>query len=366
MPFKKPGRSMWYVSPSLEGFGRVGPWSTGLRAEKSAAAVEAWLHDVSITDPAVVRGIVEGHYSLRRAYQAHREGTLRQLKEQPQDPPLREVAATYRATVRDRRILDGLDQLDTAAPKGARFSWITDPKRLTDLLNQHVAKGRKVNSVHRSLYAAIKGLLTYQLGNAKKRAITADVVFKYEDDTRHVDVTPAQLHTFLDALDPETRALAVAAVLTGIDRGPLLRLTPSRLHLEDGCIEVPDTKNRARWRMLEVSDAALAVLRRQAAGKEPAERLFPMNDKTVEGRWQGVKHATGIDLRFKDLRHVFANAWVDEGGALADLGKALGHTKASTSLKYTSRQRSPARARMEKIAARLGLDRDHLRVEKGA
>lgn len=368
MVFRKGGRPKgpYYTWPTLTGFGKVGPYSTGVRTKALAESVERWLRDAALSDPAAVRGIVEGHYSLREAYQASKEHRLQALVEQSRDPLLVEVIERYRAIATDRRVLDGLEALERAVPSAARLSWLTAPKHITDLLSAAVAGGQKVNSVHRSLYAAVKGVLSYELGKARKRAITADVVFRYQDDTRRVEVTPEELRALLDACDEEMRDLVTAAVLTGVDRGPLLALTPAHVDLSAGLVRIPDTKNDARQRAVPLSHAALVLFRRLIAGRGEREPLFRLTPGAVSNRWSAVQRATGLDVRFKDLRHVFSNAWVDEGGTLAQLGDVLGHKKASTTLRYTARQARADRARVDRVAERLGLVRDHLRVEKGA
>jgi integrase len=365
MVFRKQGRPTFSVWLTLPGFGRVGPWSTGLRNRALADSMEGWLRDVAGSDPAVVRGILAKHYTFREAYVAHKERRLEALKEQAADPPLAEVVNRYRNVVQDRRQLDGLDQLLEAAPRAARFSWLTTPKHIRDLLTDAVQGGLRINSVRRSLYAAVKGVLEYQVGPGKKALIAAEVKFATEDDARAVDVTPEQLQAMLDACDEQMRDVALAAVLLGIDRKPLLALTPAKLDLTGRLVRVPDTKNPTRPRTLALSDAALAMFRRLVAGKGPNETLFALNANQVEKRWQQVKRDTGLDVRFKDLRHLFANAWVDEGGTIAGLGGALGHGKASTSLRYTRRQARTDPEQMNQVAERLGQSRPHLRVKEG-
>jgi integrase len=365
-PFKKNDRRHWYLWPTLPGFGRVGPWSTGLTNRAQAAAMEAWLREVALVDPAVVRGIVEGRYTLRDAYVAAKERRLSALVERANDPPLPEVLTRYAPQVRDRRVVDGLEQLRDLLPRGARLSWLTSPKNITDLLHTAVAGGKRRNSVHRSLYAAIKGVLAYEVGKAEKRAITADVVFPHEDDSRDITLSAAEIRRLLAACDPELRPLVSLAILTGIDRGPLLRLTPAHVDFGNGTVRVPDTKAKSRLRTLELSAPALAILRTQAAGRAESERLFTLGPSAIDKRFRAAREAAGLpQVRVKDLRHVFATLWTASGGSLKDLGGALGHTQATTTLRYTASQRGAIRDRMEEVAGAAGLDREHLRVERG-
>jgi integrase len=309
--FKKPGRQYWYTYPTLPGFGRIGPWSTGATSKRLADSIEMWLRQLALTDPRAVKGIVDGAYTLREAYVAHGLGKLDDLRDA-----------------------------------------ITDPK----------GQGRMVNSVHRSLYAGIKGVLSYHLGEARKRAITMEVQFRYEDDTREVDTTPDQMAKLLSACDAELYDLAVGAVLTGIDQGPLLKMTPDHFDWIRQTVRVHDTKNRARQRTIELSDDAAAHFR-VLAHNAKGGKLFHLTEGQVGRRWRQAREDAKVgDIRFKDLRHVFANAWVDDGGNLRDLGAVLGHTRASTTLRYTARQKQEAKARMGRIADKLGLKNPHLRI----
>lgn len=124
--FKKTDRPAgpYYLSPTLPGFGRVGPWSTGLRSKAQAESMERWLKETAVTDPEAVRGIVVGSYTLREAYVAHKERRLDALKQVAKDPPLREVLARYRpprkVRVHPESLESGQRSRETAYAAGAQ------------------------------------------------------------------------------------------------------------------------------------------------------------------------------------------------------------------------------------------------------
>ncbi|MBW3627735.1 MAG: site-specific integrase [Gemmatimonadetes bacterium] len=365
MVFKKKGRSNWYLWPTLPGFGRVGPWSTGTANERLAKGVEHFLQDLALTDPSAVRGIVEARYSLQDAYIAQREGRLAELKERSGDPPLNEVIRRFEAMVTDRRIQDGLEQLSALAPRGARMSWLTQPKNISDVCASAVAEGRKPNSVKRSLYRAIADLLGYEIGKARRATIMADVVKPGENDARDVTLTAEQAAELLEACDEEIRPIITVAILTGIDRGPLLRLTPAHVDVHAGTIKVPDRKSASRSRTLELSTAAQVILRQESAGKRADEAIWKISEHALGRRFRTARQAAGLEwLRIKDLRHVFATMWVSSGGGLKDLGGAMGHSISATTLKYTASQAREVRTQMDRVARALRLDRAHLTLEK--
>lgn len=356
MPFRKPGRPHWYVWRTLPGIGRPGPWSTGTKDRRLAQRIEDFLVDTALSDPALVRGIVDGRYTLRELWVARLEGRLEHVRGMAQDPPLAERVEAFRPLAANRRVRDGLRHLLRLAPRGARFSWLTEPKNITDICARLIDEGQKPNSVRRSLYRAIADLLAYELGKQRRQQILVDVVKPGEDDTRHVSATPSEIADLVRHADPEMRPVVLTALLTGIDKGPLARMKVRDFNERDGTLLAPDTKAKSRWRVLPLSEPAQAVLRKQVAGRAPDDPMFSVSYYAISRRWDSIRKAAGRpDLRFKDLRHVFATYFVQTGGTIADLGEALGHTDRSTTLRYTAAQLRTQREQMERAAKAMGL-----------
>lgn len=356
MPYKKPDREHWYTWPTLPGFGRVGPWSTGTKQERIARRMEDWLREVVLVQPDVVRGIVDGKYSLRDAWVAKLEGKLDQLTALASDPPLSEVIERFRPLVANRRVGDGLKHLERLAPPRARFSYLLEPRNITDLCAKLMDEGQKPNSVRRSLYRAISDMLAYEIGKKRRAQILADVVKPGEDDTRHVTVSPEEVQAILRAADPEVYPMVLVAITTGIDLGPMLRLEVRHFDPEAGTILAPDTKTSSRWRRIPLPAITQAALQRQVTGREPGERIFTMPRTTLNKRWQALRRSIGReDLRWKDLRHVFATFFTQAGGTVADLGSILGHTNRETTLRYTAAQLRTQAEQMERAVAQMGI-----------
>ena len=366
MVYKKQGRERYYTAPSLPGFGRIGPYSTGTANKRLADQMEAMLHTLALEMPAAIRGLVGGRYKLRELWVARQERKLDVLVSHGEDPLLADVVERFRPHVTDRRIAQGLTALVRLAPKKARRSWLFTPKHLSDTLAALVAEGQKPNSVRRGLYRAISDLLAYEVGKAEKGRILADVIKPGENDTRRVTLTSEQLNALLAALDVEIRDMVKLAILTGIDRGPLLALTPGDFDAKRGALLIPDTKTRTRLRTLELGAGAQAILRRLVAGKGATDRLFPIPRGTVESRWAAARDAAGLPwLRFKDLRHLYGERWVAAGGSMRTLKEAMGHTRIQTTERYTYAEPVADRAQMEAVERAFGLDRQHLRAVDG-
>ena len=367
MVYKKQGRERYYTAPTLPAFGRIGPYSTGTASKRLADQMEAMLHTLALEMPAAIRGLVQKRYTLRQLWVARQERTLEALVAHGEDPPLKEVAERFQGHVTDVRIAQGLTALVRLAPPKARRSWLLNPKHLSDAMSALVAEGQKPNSVRRGLYRAISDLLAYEVGKAEKGRILADVIKPGENDTRRVTLTAEQLDRLLAALDVQMRDMVTLAVLTGIDRGPLLALTPADFDAERGALLIPDTKTRTRLRTLELGAGAQAILRRLAAGKGATDPLFPLRRGAVESRWDAARKQAGLPwLRFKDLRHLYGERWVAAGGSMRKLKEAMGHTRIQTTERYTYAEPVADRAQMEAVEKAFGLDRQHLKLEDQA
>ena len=352
MPFRKKGRSGFYVRPTLTRIGRVGPWSTGTNNRRLAEAMEAMLQELALLGQHdLISLVTTGQVRLPELYNGKIEGRLDQLLKQAKDPVLRDVISGFDPHVQDKRIRQGLAQLSNLAPARARLSWLLDPKHISDMLARAVAAGRKPNSVKRSLYRAISDLLTHELGKSRRMAILAEVKVPSENDTRDVMLSSDQIQRLLAACDPHFRPLVAFALLTGIDMTPVLRARVQDYDPAAGTIWVRDRKTTARRRHLELSASAQNIVHASTANKPPEDLIFGFTYHMVRHRWEETRMEIGLpDLRFKDLRHVFAGHWVNTGGPLKDLGRVLGHTVDSTTLRYTAVQASQMRGQMNAVA----------------
>ena len=360
MPFRKKGRSGYYVRPTLPRVGRVGPWSTGTGNKKLAQAMETMLREFALLgQQELISLVASGQVRLPELYSAKLEGRLEQLQRQAKDPLLKDVISRVLPHLGDERVRQGLKQLCDMAPARARLSWLFDPKHVSDLLARAVAQDRKPNSVKRSLYRAVSDLLTHELGKSRRMAILAEVKVPSENDTRDVNLSSDQIQRLLGACDSYFRPLVAFALLTGIDMSPVLNARVQDFDPGAGTLWVRDRKTTARRRHLELSTAAQDIVRAAIANKGPEESVFGLTYHMLRHRWDKVRVEIGQpDLRFKDLRHVFGGHWVNTGGPLKDLGRALGHKVDSTTLRYTAVQASRLRGHMDAVARSMGIATD--------
>src|SRR5690606_14790248 len=92
--------------------------------------------------------------------------------------------------------------------------------------------------------------------------------------------------------------------------------------------------------------------------KRRGEHVFPSSagDKPLVGvnrAWEKVRTLAGIpDVRLHDLRHSFATFAVESGAPLYHVGRALGHSKTTTTERYAHPSDAGARAVAAEVAAR--------------
>lgn len=128
----------------------------------------------------------------------------------------------------------------------------------------------------------------YEFGRLERQRIMSDVKVPKEDDAREVIVSLEESAAIIDACDPEFRRLVAVAMLTGIDRSPLLRLEVRHLDEAGGEVQVPDRKTSSRPKRLALAPEALHFLRLSVAGKGPTDRIFPFTKWQVRKRWDAV------------------------------------------------------------------------------
>jgi integrase len=376
--FKRKGSPFYQCQPVLPGFGRIGPFSTGTRDKSRADAMDAMLFEFATSRPSLIQGLNAKKYTLPDLYVAKLRGTpaLKQLLARGNDPLLSEVVDRFRKTVKDERVLDGLDQLLEHSPavarqydewrrdaKNLRFSFLKSPKHITELYAEAM-KTRSSGSVRRSLHRAVSDLLAHELGKAGKAAIMVDVKIPKQAPSRDVRMSKEEVRAVISKCDEEFIDIVLAAMLTGIDVTPLVEQRAADFSDEHGTVRVPDNKTPDRPRVLELSSAAWYVYRRAAAGKKPGDKIFPFTRHQVTRRWEVVRTEANVpNVRFKDLRHVLATAMEEAGASVKEIMLYLGHSNPETTLDYLGAPRINMRGFADGAANVLGLDRLHLKVE---
>ncbi len=144
------------------------------------------------------------------------------------------------------------------------------------------------------------------------------------------------------------RTMVILALHTGMRRGEIANLTWRDIDFERQQVFVRRTKTGRNGfvPMNRTVNELLHSLPRAAGDEETM--LFEV--KWIESAWRKVCAVSGItDLRFHDLRHTFASRLLEAGASLQEVRDFLGHTSASTTLRYTHTNSSALRKAVEAL-----------------
>lgn len=355
--FKRKGRKTYEIEPTVPGVGYLGRLSTGQRDRRLAGQMETMLHTLAMDgNRDLVQMVKDRRLKLGKLWQAYLDGTLEDLRRERGDPLLADVVEAYRPLAGEREAT-GLNQLlelaplveqrkadqEDRPPRVLRLSWLAESEHLTLLYAAAVAEGRKANSVRRSLHRAVAGVLKHKLGRGKMLAVITDAEVPGELDERVVSLTLEEVQALIQLADLEFRPVLGLALATGIDLGPLLAMRIRDYDEAVGTLVVPDHKTGARPRTLvlrgePVLENAEIWLRQLIAGRKASDPLLPVSRSTVRRRWADIRErAEREDVRWKDLRGVFATYYLVAGGSPRTLQLVLGHSTMAMTLRYLRR-----------------------------
>lgn len=172
-----------------------------------------------------------------------------------------------------------------------------------------------------------------------------------KEDSKHYK----RAHVRRIIYDPHITGAIRLLLLTGCRLREILNLRWSEIDFERGILFLPDSKTGKKSVIL--SRAAIEVLASiprignyviasDSAGTKDEK---PRHD--IKKPWAMItKHAGLEGLRIHDLRHTFGSIGAGGGLGLPIIGKLLGHTQASTTLRYSHADADPVRRAADLIA----------------
>lgn len=155
---------------------------------------------------------------------------------------------------------------------------------------------------------------------------------------------------------PSFAAAIRLLALTGARRAEILELRWSEVDLERARIVLPRERSKTGEKIIPLTTAACDLIRAQPKSKD---YVFPGRGGRgpligVSHRWATVRARAKLPgLRMHDLRHSFASFAVANGASLFLVGKALGHTQATTTERYAHLADDPVRAVSESVAQQI-------------
>lgn len=369
MAIKRNG--IWYVWPTINGSRLKAKKSTGIRVEDDPQGTEAddmaaalrMIHRWGFAD--LIDRLNDGDLSVPQLYAAYSDHNgpheaLRKLRQEHTDPSISDYVAEKRSGLKpnDQRVQAGFQMLVDLAPSNARISWLNNWENVQGLYAKAVKQGRKPNTVRRSLHRAVAELLKVYLGSRSAMLVFMDdVEIPGELDERGVMLNRGELRELIDSADEGFRPVILLAVGTGIDRKPMLKLSVRHWDQQERVLSVPDRKTRGRLRRLHLEPTMAAVLDHLAAGRSQSEQLVQLTEHQVRKRFEVLRgRMERKDLRWKDLRGIFATTAIMCAWSPKKLQRWLGHTNPSMTIRYMNQTPVGAEPAPQEVLTALGLD----------
>ncbi|MEP1539179.1 MAG: tyrosine-type recombinase/integrase [Paracoccaceae bacterium] len=190
----------------------------------------------------------------------------------------------------------------------------------------------------------------------------ANGIEKFQEEKRTRWLNDDELNRLVSALNQHPNQVAADAIrlqlLTGSRIGEVLEATWGEFDLDRGVWTKPShhTKQK-RTEHLPLSDAAMELLSkmRERGGNlliPSSRRDGPMTD--LKYFWRTItKEADLRDYRIHDNRHSYASHLVSSGLSLVIVGRLLGHTNPSTTLRYAHLADDPLRKAAEVMGQKM-------------
>ncbi|MEQ1521985.1 MAG: site-specific integrase [Aestuariivirga sp.] len=193
-------------------------------------------------------------------------------------------------------------------------------------------------------------------GHRPKYSNPTQGIKKFKETSKERFLSPRELTRLGVALNRAERnktetVYAIAAIrlliFTGCRRNEILTLRWGDVNLERAILSLRETKTGSR--VIYLSAPAISVIKSiprvsknpyVIAGEREARHLV-----NLRKCWLRIcKVARLKQVRLHDLRHSFASIGVSGGASLPIIGKLLGHSKSSTTEKYSHLSADPVRA----------------------
>lgn len=216
-----------------------------------------------------------------------------------------------------------------------------DLAALQDKLRREGLSNATVNRYTAAIRRAFNLALRWEVYEGRNPAVHAEM---RREQHRERYLGEVELRAMFRALKEEANETAANALAllaaTGARRGEALGARWEHLDWQRRLWVVPLSKS-GRRRHIVLSDAALAILRRQECQRLDSPWIFPSADPekpfcNLAKPWARVKARAGLDgdLRIHDLRHTFASTLVGKGRSLQEVANLLGHSQLSMTQRY--------------------------------
>ena len=188
-----------------------------------------------------------------------------------------------------------------------------------------------------------------RLGGAIREAETVGIPYDVDETKPTSKHAPKPENRYIK-IDAYTAAAFRLLILTGARLREILHLKWEYVDFQRGLLLLPDSKTGRKAIVLNAP--ALAVLRSLESKGEyvifSEEEDRPRAD--LNRPWRTISARAKLSgVRIHDLRHTHASVGAGAGLGLPIIGKLLGHTQASTTMRYAHLDADPLKVASEKI-----------------
>ncbi|RZI99633.1 MAG: DUF4102 domain-containing protein [Brevundimonas sp.] len=309
--------------------------------------------------------ITIGHYPAMSVEQARKTARVHRVSVDQGGNPSRERRGD-RAAVTLAEL--ATYYLDTYGPqRGLKPQTISDARRLLERLALPRFGRRKVveitvgdiRSIHNDAHQRVSRYQANKLRAVLSRMFTLAIqhewrtdnpcrgVEKFAEDQRWNHLSPAQVAALLEACDRYREQHAANAVrlllFTGARLREVINSTWEQFDLDQGIWIKPSSHTKTKIvHRLQLAPMTISLLKRMRDERSNTKFLFPGRDGLkprvdLKWPWKRILDDAGIGHhRRHDLRRTTASFMLSTGSDLMTVGKSLGHTQASTTLRYAS------------------------------
>jgi len=197
------------------------------------------------------------------------------------------------------------------------------------------------------LRAVLSRMFTLAIQNQWRTDNPCKGVEKFDEDQRWEHLSPDEVTALLDGCDhyaDQSAANAIRLLLfTGARLREVLNATWDQFDLDRSMWVKPSSHTKTKIvHRVQLAPESVALLKRMRADAPDRDLLFPGRDGTkprtdLKRPWAQILKAAGLKhYRLHDLRRTTATFMLSAGADLMTVGKGLGHTQASTTMRYAA------------------------------
>ncbi len=162
---------------------------------------------------------------------------------------------------------------------------------------------------------------------------------RFKEEPKERILTEKEIKGLIASATLPLKHIILVALNSGMRKAEILNLKWENVNLDTGMLSLFKTKSR-RMRQIPLNGAMTELFSKLQLSRNGREYVFenpvtgqPLNE--IKTSWHSLLRRTGIkNLRFHDLRHIFATYSLVRGGDLISLKETLGHASITTTSRY--------------------------------